>query len=502
MKAKHYQVLLLVVFFVKVAIAAFFPLLSDEAHHILWGMFPSLGHADHPAMMGWFGAAFSWLGTSPLAYRTSCILVAFIIAEGIRRFLKPFNDDKSRLVAAIYILSPQSLIHLVVTPEIPVMLFSFFSVLCILKSQTKRSVMWALAAGFLQSAALSSKYNSLWLGAAAFYVYVIRPGSRSLKLTLAYGLGCLPAFALFYFYNVNNCWINLARLIYRMDGSGFIWYGPIFAILFQLWVGMPWSWAIYFKRNESIATFTPYRKLLPIFFWIPFACLVWVSFSNKIGMHWMASFYPFFFMLLVECSKDRLKVVFKWTAILSALHVLALCVLPFISLTWVGSKFPRYQHDIIITFAPKEVCHAVREIAGPDAMLATFDYSQSSTLWVACNDPFARYGFGRVDGREFDKIIDYRAYDGKPMAVLRQGKIKPARLKGALINPTVSTFAMYGKTFYVAVGTFSFEKYKREVLTSQLKNRYDPPGRTWPNDACYFKHRYFPELFSGDPSPQ
>jgi hypothetical protein len=496
MNARSYLRLTLIAYAIKILLACFFPLLSDEAHHILWGMFPNYGYGDHPAMTGWFQAAFLWLGASPFTWRLSCLLATLFVTEGLRRVLSPYGTDKARLIAALFTLSPINFLHLIFTPEVPLLVFVFLAFVALFRAHKDNSFAWALLAGLFQAAAIVSKYNAFWFGAAAFYFFVLRPGSRSAKLTLAYGLGCLPAFALIGLYNFDHCWINLNRTIHRMNGKDWNTFGPLLAIAHQLYVGTPWLWRAFFARNERNTNFVAYRRILPLFLFIPILLLIWVSLQNKIGVHWMQAYYVFFFMLLVEANTAFLRRCLRYNIAFLGLHAIPLIGLIFVTPEWVGTKSPRYHHDVVMSLAPQDVCDAFQNFAGPDATLATFDYSQSSVLWVACQKPVLRYGYGALDGREFDRIADYRVYDGKPMAVIWQKPISPKKLSGGLRDARFGSFTVHGKAFHAAVGIFDFETYKANVLRRQLDSLYDPAKRKLPNDRCYFKHRYFPELFS------
>lgn len=491
MTARIYLRTLLAVYAVKVLLACFFPVLSDEALHLLWGFVPSYGYSDHPAMTGWFAWVSTFFGHNPLSYRITCLISTLIVTEGIRRVLTPYGADRARLVAAIYALTPLSFFSLIFTPETPLLIFGFFTAFTIFKASRSNSVAWALVAGLLQSAAILSKYNALWLGGAAFYFFVLRPQSRSLKLTLAYGLGCLPCFAIIGLYNYEHCWINWSRASSRMAGTKIHLSGVLVALAYQLYAATPWGLWAFFNRDERKARFSELRRTLPIFFFIPLACFLYVSLQNKVGIHWMQSFYPFFFLMLAE-SRDRiLRLSLKLNIITVSLHLIVAFALLVTPISWFASKSPRYHHDVVIAFDPQSVCDALQDFAGPDATLATFDYSQSSTLWVGCLKPFLRYGYGALDGRDFDRMIDYRSYDGKRVAVMWQKPFGEEKLSGGLIEPRLGTFEIHGKVFHAAVGVFSYENYRSSVLQSQLDRIYDPARRKLPNEACYFKKRYF-----------
>lgn len=494
MTARIYLRFLLIIYAVKILLACFFPILSDEALHLLWGFVPSYGYSDHPAMTGWFAWFSALFGHNPLAFRLTCLLSTLVVTEGIRRVLNDYGADRARLVAAIYAVTPMSLFAIIFTPETPLLLFSFLAFVAIHKSWKQDSAKWALIAGLLQSAAILSKYNALWFGAAAFYFFVLRPQSRSLKLTLAYGLGCLPCFAIIGLYNYEHCWINWSRASSRMAGREILPFGLVTALAYQIYAGTPWAWWAFFRREERKASFEDLRRILPAFFFIPFACFLFVSLQNKVGVHWMQSFYPFFFLLLLESSDKILQINLRLNIAVACAHLVLVLAMFMTPLSWFATKSPRYHHDIVIGLDPHSVCDTFQKFAGPDATLATFDYSQSSTLWVGCDRPFLRFGYGALDGRDFDRMTDYRLYDGKPVAILWQNEFGIEKFSGALLEPRFGNFTVHGKTFHAVVGRFSYEIYKADVLRRQLDKLYDPAGRELPNEACYFKQRYFPEL--------
>ncbi|MEO5667828.1 MAG: glycosyltransferase family 39 protein, partial [Bdellovibrionota bacterium] len=466
-----------------------------EALHLLWGFVPSYGYSDHPAMTGWFAWASMLFGHSHLSYRVTCLLSSLLVTEGIRRMLLPYGIDRARLVAAIYALTPMGFFGLIFTPEIPLLIFVFFGAMAILKASKLDSAKWALIAGLLQSAAILSKYNALWFGAAAFYFFVLRPQSRSAKLTIAYGLGCLPCFAIIGFYNYEHCWINWSRASARMAGKDILPLGLFVGLAYQLLAGTPWAWWAYVSRDDRRATFAELRKILPLFFFVPLVCYLYVSLQNKVGAHWMQSFYPFFFLLLVEAKEKNLQLCLKLNALTVGLMLIIAVAFLNTPLSWFASKSPRYHHDVVIAFDPKGVCDALQNFGGPDATLATFDYSQASTLWVSCLKPVLRYGYGALDGRDFDHITDYRSYDGKPLALIWQNEFDEKKLMGAILKPRFGSFMVDGKLFFAAVGQFSYSNYKENVLRPQLDKLYDPENRDLPNQSCYFKQRYFPEYY-------
>lgn len=75
----------------KLAVAARWGLLADEAYHYAWSLRPALGYYDQPPLIAWVLAAERWFGASPVVLRAIPAL-GWVAAIGA---LTPFARDRA-----------------------------------------------------------------------------------------------------------------------------------------------------------------------------------------------------------------------------------------------------------------------------------------------------------------------------------------------------------------------------------------------------------------------
>ena len=78
------------------ALAAFLPLVEDEAYYRLWASAPALGYYDHPPVVAWAIAAGEALfGETPFGVRAPFVAMSAMITLLIWRIALLFGNDQT-----------------------------------------------------------------------------------------------------------------------------------------------------------------------------------------------------------------------------------------------------------------------------------------------------------------------------------------------------------------------------------------------------------------------
>ena len=120
-----FWIVVLGAFLIKTVLAIYVPLTGDEAYYATWGKFFRWGYYDHPPFLGWFLHPFVYFGLSNFWLRLPTILTTTIVGVVMFYLLRPYNVKKAALIAILFLISPISLFDVLITTDIPLILFSF-----------------------------------------------------------------------------------------------------------------------------------------------------------------------------------------------------------------------------------------------------------------------------------------------------------------------------------------------------------------------------------------
>jgi len=475
----------------KILLAWLFPVMGDEAYFTVWGTYPALGYYDHPPMAGWLMWLMMSISQHPVVMRLPAILTPIALSLTMYAMLKPRGEDKARTVALVFLISPIFLVPVIVTTDIPLVLFGALSAFVLYRAlETRQTVLFMLSGVFLGLAFLS-KYFAVLLGLAYLFYFLFFARSRWREFLLLF-LAVLPFGLLNLYYNYNQCWYNiLFNLVNRHGGGdgGFALVGLGAYLLSLLYLFMPWVvWHFWRERREAGETL----KHSPLLFFIivggfPLVLFLLMSGFRTVGLHWLLVFIVLFYPAYTLLPHASLRKVLVYTGWFSAVHAAVVVILLLIPVQWLSAH--RSYHDIFFYMAPQTVAAALEQVEAD--FYATGSYSASATLAYNSSKYWSVFGTGSRYAREDDRITDWRALSGKDMLFFRRKGIREDRIAPFFESIDIITFDAGGTRLEAALAKgFDYESYHREVL-SEIRRRYYQVPECLPMGNCDFLERYF-----------
>lgn len=500
----------------KLWLSAVFPFTGDEAYFAYWGALPDYGFYDHPPMVGWLLHLLLALSGAEWVLRLPATLLPFAIAAGIWFVLRRADEIKAGLAALAFLMLPHNVMNVFITTDTPLAVFSFASALAFWLGITRRSHGWCAAAGAFLGLAFLSKYFAVLLGLAYVAYVAFSPRSQrdwgALALVV---LGSLPFAALNAAWNYEHCWANLMFNVYnRHETAGWSWKTPLVYAACILYVLSPVAlWQLARQRSAVAAALAqPATRFFFVAFAFPFCFFALLSAVKQIGLHWVFSFVPFFFVAAgALLSREQLQRSVVYLGVLSAVHVVVIVVASLLPLeTWKASRF--YDgvvfhvriHDVLRELEPyaKEFEFAAdgyspavtasyymrREGA---ASLPLPNSAQPDDAGAARGKYFFVFGPASSHARHDDILTDFRRLDGKNILILRKNPPEDYAYRPYFRSVEYRTFILSGTPFYVVLGRgFDFAAYRENVL-KPVRDRYYAIPRYLPQGRCYFCERYF-----------
>jgi len=372
-------VLITITALVRLLTIGHFGLGVDEAHYVLYGLYPALSYFDHPPLVGWTEWLFTTLlGVGPFAARLPAVLIGAaataavyfwllrIFASRRLAFWGALALNASFLFNALFMmLMPDSLLFLFV---IPVM------ALALRIEAENRTADWLLL-GLLLGLSGLSKYTAV-LFVAALALYFAWRRRRDLFLTPKMLPAVLLAAALVspvLIWNLQNDWISFAYQSAHVAGSG----GISFNAFFQS-VGA--QFGAYSPFLFPVAFYGLYRALKapenrPLFLSGIFGAVIMLFFAyNSLYAralpHWTALFYLLFIpigtVLLLQKSAAWQKYVRAAVGVSAAITLLLYAELRFAFIPFPDYKSLHrdlYGWDTIMKHAADAISDPAREAA-------------------------------------------------------------------------------------------------------------------------------------------
>ena len=425
------------------------------------------------------------VGQSPWWVRLPAILVPLAVGWLLRGVLRPIDRDKGNIAAALFLLSPGNVLNVLITTDTPLLLLSAISTVLVFRALQRDRLRDFLLAGLFLGLAFLSKFFAVLLG-LAFAVLLLgfrRPAHwRGLAVLLA---GVLPSAAVVIAWNYHHYWENiLFNVVNRNAGAGFspsslLGYlgtlagllGP--GVLYHLFRSRPprrFAWTEGWSNLRAAG--------LPVFVFaaaVPLLALGLIAITRSVGLHWPLSFYPFIFAGLFGCfTGDGLRGMVRPMAI----YTFALAGLVLIALSLPLSLAQRHKSypTIVLGAYPDEVLAAAR--AGrEDYLLATPSYAKSALLGFHSRRYVPVFGPGSYHARQDDLLTDFRALDGRSIAVLAATPRDLEPMKGWFREAEVTEFRVRGAPFALLAGRgFRYAVYREEVLKPVAERYYRMPA--------------------------
>jgi len=471
------------------------PMTGDEAYFIYWGVHPDYGFYDHPPMVGWILALLLQLSRDEWVLRLPAILLPALIALAMLRYLRPTDESKAYLAALCFLLLPVNVWNVLITTDTPLVLSSFLSALCF-AAALRRGSQWLYAAsGAMLGLAFLSKYFAVLLGLAYLAFVLSQPAGRRdwRGLATAFAL-VLPFAALNAWWNYNHCWANLMFNVYnRHDDAGWSLRTPVLYLLSLAYMLSPV--ALYQFGRGGAALRQKFAEPGARFFvlaWVaPLAVFALLAPVKQIGLHWLLSFVPFFFIAAaLMLSAAQLKKSVVYLVAFSAIHVAAIAGASRLPIeTWRGS---RLYDGIVFHVKTAELLQRLEPYADKYEFSAD-GFSPAVTASYASGRYFFVFGTASSHARHDDILTDFRALQGKNILVLRKNPPNPADYAPYFAAVELRRFDLHGASFFLVLGQgFDYPKYRDGVLRP-LRERYYRIPSYLPLGHCYFCERYFPD---------
>ncbi len=494
MRTAFYATLVLTLTF-KFWFASTLPMTGDEAYFIYWGVFPDYGFWDHPPMVGWILALLLRLSSAEWVLRLPVIVLPALVAFAMLQFLRPVDEEKAYVAALAFLLLPANVWNVLITTDTPLVLFSFLSALCFSAALRRESQLLFAASGALLGLAFLSKYFSVLLGLAYLGFVLAQPaGRRSWRGLATVVAGVLPFAALNAWWNYSHCWANLLFNLYtRNDDAGWLPQNPpLYALsvlymlcpvaLYQMWRGRA---ALGQKLAEA-------RTRFFMFIWVvPLALFALLSLVKQIGLHWLLSFVPFFFIaaaLVLSAAQLKKSVVYLFA--LSAIHVAGIVAVSLLPVEiW---KSTRHYDGIVFHVKTAELLQRLEPYVA-NYEFAADGFSPAVTASYASGRYFFVFGTASSHGRHDDILTDFRTLEGRNILVLRKNPPRMEEYAPYFAKVELRQFELHGAVFHLVLGqSFNYPRYRENVLRP-LRDRYYRIPSYLPPGHCYFCERYFPD---------
>jgi len=471
------------------------PMTGDEAYFIYWGIYPDYGFYDHPPMVGWILTLLLRLSRAEWVLRLPVIVLPALVALAMLQYLRPTDESKAYVAALAFLLVPANVWNVLITTDTPLVLFSVLSVLCFAAALRRESQTLYAAAGALLGLAFLSKYFAVLLGLAYLaFVLTQTAGRRSWRGLATVFVGVLPFAALNAWWNYNHCWANLLFNVYnRHDSAAWSLRTPALYLLSLLYMLSPVALYQFWRGSAGLRQklAEPRTRFFMLAWVVPLGVFALLSPVKQIGLHWLLSFVPFFFIaaaLVLSAAQLRKSVVYLFA--FSVIHVAAIVGASLLPIEiW---KSSRLYDGIVFHVKTAELLQRLEPYAGKYEFSAD-GFSPAVTASYASGKYFFVFGSASSHARHDDILTDFRTLAGKNILVLRKNPPNPGDYAPYFAKVELRQFELHGVTFYLVLGQgFDYPRYREQVLRP-LRDRYYRIPSYLPLRHCYFCERYFPD---------
>lgn len=502
----------------RLALAAAFPMLGDEAYLFTWAREPAWGYYDHPPLAAWLlrPLVAAGLGGSLFALRLPSVLLypalAVALVALVRRLSPEVGPERAYLAGTLFLLVPVHVLGVPMLTDVPLVLCSFLAVaaLSLAERQAERQAEreeggsglgWYAAAGVFLGLALLAKYFAALVG-AAFLVWFLSAGwTRRRAAGFALLVACAVPFVLVHLaWNATHCWSTVAFNLYsRHAGESKNYNIPrnllVYAGTLVYLAGPPLLWSLGRRwRGWAEALRSPRLGPAALAFLVPMSLLLASAAALLFGAYWMLPFVPFLFLLAAGLLERRelvrsARFLAAWTGV----QALALAVAVALPLSaWRGAPF----YDSLVTMErTDEVLERLAgewpELGRGEARLAAGGYTLASLLSFAAGERVVVFGEGSHYARQDDLWTDWRELAGRDLLLVAKRPVAPEGFDRFFATVERRELEVAGVTLYTALGRrLDYGRYRREVLAAVGARYYRLPP--WlPAWGCPFCERHF-----------
>jgi len=239
---------------------------------------------------------------------------------------------------------------------------------------------------------------------------------------------------------------------------------------------------------------------------LPLALFGALSAVKLIGLHWVLSFVPFFFVAAARVlTREQLRASVVFLGLFSLVHVAGITAAGALPIeVWKGLR----QYDGIVFHV--RIADLLRELEPyqGEFELAADGYSPAVTASyyrerLRRASPAAGeqgdwrksyvfvFGPASSHARHDDILTDFRRLDGKNILILRKNAPEDGDYRPYFRTVEYRTLVLSGATFHLVLGRgFDYAAYREGVLAPTRDRYYRIPWYL-PQGRCYFCERYF-----------
>lgn len=369
----------------KLVLAYFLPLLPDEAYYWIWSHHLQLSYYDHPPMVAWLFYNGHWLEGFGNAVRFPAVIflhLSLIIWHLIFKALNFPETYSNRLIVLLLLVPYLGFGSIIVTPDLPLMLFWPLSLLFFIRIMQKQDWMDYALLGVCLGLGFLSKYHIvLFLLCVTVYLTAEKKWSivQWKKVLWTFITGLLFSLPVIVWNFQNDFQSFTFQLKHGLEATRWKWIWPVEYFFAQFFMLIP-PFVYYFFKNRN-------QPQLKLFYYFTISILVFffiTSFKSSVEMNWTLMAFPTFFAM-IAASEIRKKLM---NSVLVFLFVL--------NTGLIGAMFlGYYPHGKI--FEPfffqskKEMVERYKPLYG-------INYQISSSLWYFSKTPVYKLsGASRFD---------------------------------------------------------------------------------------------------------
>ncbi len=501
---RYFFVFALLFIILKVYFAWMFPVIGDEAYYFYWGTHPAGGYYDLSPMIGWWESFFTRVSYHPFWLRLPNLLTTGLVAFGIYEWLATvIQKRRALLIALLYWFAPVHFLGVLISPDVPLLLFSFFS--CFLFYRTMNSLsegagsssrfyLGLVFSGALWGAAFSSKYFAVFLIPAILIWFFYKTArwrfSQKWFALLMVSTGAFPFVFQHIWWNSQNCYANfIFNFVTRQkvdDGPLLQTFG--FFLIYLVVLATPFLMSdsfrsIHIKLNEGfekIAEAAALQRFLFLMWSVPILIFGLTALGRKgQGLHWYLSYAPFFFMWVgLKLSDQRLiKRLQSMMVMTGTLAIMVLLILQFPDKTIRFILNGRHDQDVKIVFNGSDFVEKVAPFINVADLIVADNYSLASeySLLFGPGAPEVYvWGEGARFGRVFDWTAHFEKYRDRTLLLIARGEL-PADQWNRYFREVKSQWIEFkGARYWISIG-FGFRDrlYHDEVLQKAYEKYYN-----------------------------
>jgi len=475
----------------KLLLLILLPLTGDEAYFITWAQHPMAGYYDHPPMIGWILYLMSFISHNYLFYRLFAFAAILIVAYTLYRIARVYvNKETAFLVALALLASPVDILVIMMTNDVPLLLFGSLGTLFLLYSLQKAAwLRYALLSGLFLGLAFLSKYFAVFLMLGLLLYVLSTYRSRALRSVSVVITVILLFVAQNLYFNYHNCWNNIMFNFFSRTAQSHFQLSSVLGYLaLLLYLITPWG-LYYLVTARARLKSTGVIRLCGAILAVALSIFFIVSLKKSIGLHWLLLFVPYLFLLFSMLDRAQLQKIIRFNAHFSYLH-LELLFAVLITPVSLFKEHKRYA-DVVLFTQPQSICSVInnRDLTP----LFAYGYSTASLLSYHCKREvhmlYNTNKYGRLDDKLFDVrtlneqnffLLDKRAFNAHDMALF----------ESTCQQVNVESLHIDDAAFYLMqCQQFDYNAYKEQIL-KRLKAKYYTFPSWLPRAPCYFLQRY------------